>query len=134
MAGGKRGDEFNSQMHNVKDLLARAPDPNDPITEDLEDERRRARDRNEALAFEMRLLGNTMQRIERCQTRIRDEAREAHQVHIDMLKCMREIRDNTASSAQESPQHQSNAVSLLSEIKEMLHTISLVAMTKMNGH
>ena len=131
MAGGKRGDEFNSQMHNVKDLLARAPDPDDDA---IEDQRRQARERNESLAFEIRLLGNTMQRIERCQTTIRNEAREAHSINIDMLKCMREIRDNTASSAQESPQLQSIAVGLLSEIKEMVQGISMVAMTKSNGH
>ncbi len=131
MAGGKPGDEFNSQMHRVKDLLARTPDPEDDT---IEDERQRARERNESLAFELRLLGNTMVRIERCQTRIRDEARETHQVHVDLLKVMREIRDHTGATAQESPHHQSIAVSLLVEIKDMVQSISLVAMKKLNGH
>jgi hypothetical protein len=135
MAGGQRGDEFNSQEYAVKDLLARAPDPQDEADANaaLEEERTRARGRGDLMAFELRLLGNTMKRIERCQGQIRSDALQTHQAQVDMLKVMREIRDNTGSTAQESPQHQSVAVSLLAEIKDLLHAISAVAMMKTNG-
>ena len=136
MAGGDRGDEFNSQEYAVKDLLARSPDPADEADRDtqLEQDRDRARTREESLVFELRLIGNTMKRIERTQTLIRNDAALGYQSQRDMLVALREIRDNTASTAQESPQHQAVAVSLLAEIKELLHAISLIAMMKTNGH
>lgn len=137
MAGGKRGDEFLSQvmpavvMEMTPELEARFEAHAEARLEDL---RKHAREKDQSIALEIKLLHNTVQRVERAVTRIADDGNRTELTQVEILRTLRDIRDAQSSTAVESPQLQSMAVETLREIKEMVAAIMMVVTTKTNGH
>jgi hypothetical protein len=126
-----------SQPVRAVDVLGREPDPNaEALAEErIEEMRRQARERDQLAGLEVRLLHNTIIRVERGQTKVLDALTATQTTQTEILQTLRDIHAAQASTAVETPQLQALALDTLRGIKEAADAIAAVVIRGgTNGH